>query len=82
VEGCIKEDQRYIRLFKEMIDNETDGISATKAMDLCDLSVQKIAEGPAVKEFHVLSYDIQNRRFQFHSRTMYHATKKYMNEMK
>jgi hypothetical protein len=51
-------------------------------MDLCKLTTNDIAEGPVVKEFHILSYDIEHQKFQFHSRTMYHATMQYMNEKK
>jgi len=65
-----------------MKETNKSGISSIDVMDLCKLTTNDIAEGPAVKEFHVLSFDIQNRRFQFHSQTMYHATKKYLNEKK
>lgn len=80
IKRCLTEDTRYKALLVEMVKDENKkGMSDVDVMDLCKLSTNKIAEGPAVKDFHVLSYDIQNRRFQFHSSSMYHATKQYLN---
>jgi AAA+ ATPase superfamily predicted ATPase len=63
-------------LIQMMKDEYKNGIGEMKAMDLCKVTTNDIAEGPAGKEFQVLSYDIQNGRFQFHSRSMYHAAKR------
>ena len=83
IKRCFTEDIRYKELLAQMIKEENKhGMPDVDVMDFCKLTTNKIAEGPAVKDFHVLSYDIQNRRFQFHSRTMYHATKQYLREKK
>ena len=81
VENCLIKSQSFRDVFIEMI-KQKNGMDESDVKKLCKLTTNDIAEGPAVKEFHVLSYDIQNRRFQFHSRTMYHATKQYLNEKK
>lgn len=82
-EECLKEDSRYKDLFIEMVKDENkNGIDSIHVMDICKLGTSKIAEGPAVKGFHVLAYDIQNRKFIFHSKSMYHTTKQYLNENK
>jgi len=82
IEDCLK-NQEYQKVFVEMIKDENkNGMDESDVKKLCGLKRREIAEGPAVKELHVLSYDIQKRRFQFHSRTMYHATKRYLNESK
>ena len=83
IHGCVKKDKSYINFLKEMIeDKNLDGMKDIKVMDLLDNSTSDIANGPLVKGFHILSYDIQNKRFQFHSKSMYHATKEYLNEIK
>lgn len=71
----------------EMIkDENTDGVSTWNALNLCGLTcgltTRRIVEGPAVRDLHVLTYDDQHSRFRFDSRSMYHATKKYLNEQK
>ena len=82
VEECIKKDKKYITLLKEMTKDENkNGMNASVAMDITDMPTSDIAEGPVVKGFHVLAYDIQNKIFQFHSKSIYHATKQYLNDI-
>jgi hypothetical protein len=52
------------------------------AMDIMKLSTEKIADGPAVKGQHVLAYDIEKRRFKFHSNSMREATRRFIESNK
>jgi ABC-type oligopeptide transport system ATPase subunit len=81
VENCLIKSQSFRDVFIAMI-KEKNGMDESSVKKLCNLTTTDIAEGPAVKEFHVFSYDIQNKKFQFHSRAMYHATKQYLNKSK
>ena len=83
VENCLIKSEIFRKVFMEMKKEEnSNGMDESDVKKLCNLTTTDIAEGPAVKDFHVLSYDIQNRRFQFQSRTKYHATKQYLREKK
>jgi hypothetical protein len=85
VEDCLAKGKEYRTVFEEMLKEENnDGMYESDVKKLCyqtrpDIVLKDILEGPAVKEYHILSYDIERNRFQFHSRTMYHATKRFLN---
>ena len=77
VKDCLEFDQDdfYKNLFKEMLKDENkDGINRL----YIDKATEIIAEGPAVKGKHVLAYDIEKRRFKFHSNSMREATRRFI----
>jgi hypothetical protein len=76
---CLKKDHSLIKLLKEMLKEEyKNGISVIDALNILDTYTEKIAEGPAVKGYHVLAYDIEKRIFKFHSNSMREATRRFI----
>jgi hypothetical protein len=43
-----------------------------------DKATKIIAEGPTVKGYHVLAYDIEKGKFKFHSNSMREATRRFI----
>jgi hypothetical protein len=77
VKDCLDFDENnfYLNLFKEMLKKENeDGIDTLNI----DKATKTIAEGPAVKGYHVLAYDIEKRIFKFHSNSMREATRRFI----
>jgi hypothetical protein len=77
VKDCLDFDENnfYLNLFKEMLKKENeDGIDTLNI----DKATKIISEGPAVKGYHVLAYDIEKRRFKFHSNSMREATRRFI----
>jgi hypothetical protein len=77
VKDCLDFDENnfYLNLFKEMLKKENeDGIDTLNI----DKATKTVAEGPAVKGYHVLAYDIEKRIFKFHSNSMREATRRFI----
>lgn len=69
--GCLESGERYIRpLLLAMLNSRTGILTSIEAMEIAKTTTEKIADGPLVKQYHVLLYDIENGLFKFHSRTM------------
>jgi hypothetical protein len=77
----LKDDPNYLVLLKEMIKNENnDGISPIKVMDIFNKSYEKIVEDPIIKLYHILTYDHSCHNFRFHSNSMKIAVKEFLKE--
>jgi hypothetical protein len=55
-----------------------NGVSASVLRNLMKLTVEDIAEGPAVKSNHILAFDIEKGIFKFHSNSMREATRRFI----
>jgi hypothetical protein len=79
VKRCVIDDETTTKLFEEMVkDRNMNGMGEGRTMDIMKISTGKIAEGPAVKGYHVLAYDIEKRMFKFHSNSMREATRRFI----
>ena len=83
VKRCVQDDEKTLKLFEGIVKDEyNNGMNEGIAMDIMKLSTEKIADGPAVKGQHVLAYDIEKRRFKFHSNSMREATRRFIESNK
>jgi hypothetical protein len=81
VKRCVKDDEKTLKLFKEIVKDEyKNGMKEGIVMDIMKLSTGKVAEGPSVKSHHILAYDIEKRKFKFHSNSMREATRRFIEE--
>jgi hypothetical protein len=72
-------DKFYLNLFKEMLKKgNEDGIDTLNI----DKATSIIADGPAVKGYHVLAYDVEKGKFKFHSNSMREATRRFIETKK
>jgi hypothetical protein len=83
VKRCVQDATGTVKLFEEMVkDKYMNGMNEGVVMDIMKLSTRKVAEGPSVKEHHILAYDIEKRRFKFHSNSMREATRRFIETKK
>ena len=79
VERCLKKESNLLKLFKEIQKDEyQEGMNENIAMNILNTYTEMIAEGPAVKGYHILAYDVEKRRFKFHSNSMREATRRFI----
>jgi hypothetical protein len=79
VENCFVKEGKYKEVFKEMLKKENiNGVSASVLRNLMTLTVEDIAEGPAVKRNHILAFDIEKGIFKFQSNSMREATRRFI----
>jgi hypothetical protein len=62
-------------MLKEEYEN---GINVIDVLNILDTYTEMIAEGPSVKGYHILAYDIEKRIFKFHSNSMREATRRFI----
>ena len=77
VKNCLKADRNDFlkNLFQKLLQNENkNGIESLHV----DEETKIIAEGPAIKGYHVLAYDIEKRKIKFHSNSMREATRRFI----
>jgi hypothetical protein len=83
VERCFKHDKNLSKIFQEIQKDEyKDGMDEVTAMNILDTYTEMIAEGPAVKIYHVLAFDIEKGKFKFHSNSMHEATRRFIENNK
>jgi hypothetical protein len=77
VKDCLKADRNDFlkNLFQKLL--QTENKNGIKSLHV-DEETKIIAEGPAVKGYHVLAYDIEKRMFKFHSNSMREATRRFI----
>jgi hypothetical protein len=63
-------------------DEWKNGITEKGAMSIMNIPTEEISEGPTVKEYHVLAFDIEKRVFKFHSNSMREATRRFIENNK
>jgi hypothetical protein len=80
VENCFITDAIYLDVFKEMLNDRNNGVSASILRNLMKHTVEDIVEGPLVKGNHILAFDIEKRKFKFHSNSMREATRRFIEQ--
>jgi hypothetical protein len=61
-------------------DEYIDGISLSKVVQIFPTKSLDIFE--SIKKYHILTYDLQNENFRFHSNSMKIAVKEFLKENK
>jgi hypothetical protein len=82
VENCFITDAIYSDVFKEMLNDRNNGVSASILRNFMKHTVEDIAEGPLVKGNHILAFDIEKGKFKFHSNSMREATRRFIETKK